>query len=242
MARRPGDKPSSARDPGSGRAGPAADGGETTVFVIDDDAAVRRGLRRLLRSAGYSVEEFSSAGEFLEREAPSRMGCVVLDVRMPRMTGIELFDRMVRSGSSLPVVFLTGHGDVPTGVHAIKEGAVDFLLKPVDDETLLGAIRTAVGRHAAMRAIEERSAAVHARLGGLTRREREVMEQVVRGLTNKVIAADLGISEKTVKVHRHRVMEKSGARSLAELVRLADEAVASPRAPGRPAHRERRRE
>jgi FixJ family two-component response regulator len=197
------------------------------VFVVDDDTSVRRSLRRLFRSAGYSVEEFASAGEFLERKTPSGTGCLVLDVRMPNMTGTELFDRLVRSGSSLPAVFLTGHGDVPTSVHAMKGGAADFLLKPVDAETLLRAVREAVGRHAALRALEEKQAAAHARLSRLSPREREVMERVARGLANKVIASDLGITEKTVKVHRHRVMEKTGTRSVAELVRLVDADAAS---------------
>jgi len=235
-------KPPPAREADSPAALPATAVGETTVVVVDDDASVRRSLRRLLRSAGYAVEEFSSAGEFLERGTPSGTACVVLDVRMPRMSGTELFDRMVRSGGSLPVVFLTGHGDVPTSVHAMKEGAVDFLLKPVDGGALLRAIREAIERHAAMHALEVKSAAVHERLAGLSPRERQVMEQVVRGLANKVIAADLGITEKTVKAHRHQVMEKTGARSVAELVRLADSDAASPRAAERPAPRNPRRE
>jgi RNA polymerase sigma factor (sigma-70 family) len=216
------------------------DAKQAMVFVIDDDASVRRSLRRLLRSSGYVVEEFASAGDFLQREKLSGTGCVVLDVRMPQMTGPELFDRMARSGYRLPVVFLTGHGDVPTSVHAMKDGAVDFLLKPVDADSLLHAIQDAIGRHAAQRGLEEESTAIHARLNRLSRREREVMEHVVRGQPNKLIAADLGISEKTVKVHRHRVMEKMGAGSLAELVRLAD--GPSPRATGDSAPPGKRRE
>ena len=196
--------------------------------MVDDDPSVRRGLRRLLRCAGYAVEEFASAAAFLERPDPSGTGCVILDVRMPRLSGPELFDRMVRSGSSLPVIFLTAHGDVPTGVRAMKEGAVDFLLKPVDDETLLRAVREAVARHAARRAREKEQEEVHGRLERLSPRERQVMADVVRGHPNKLIAADLGISEKTVKVHRHRVMEKTGAGSVAELVRLADADAARP--------------
>ena len=223
MVKRIGHKPPSDPPPGDlSAAEPAAEGGGTTVYLIDDDRSVRRSLRRLLRSAGYEVEEFSSAGEFLERKLPTGAGCLVLDVRMPGMTGTELFDRLVRSGSSLPVVFLTGHGEVATSVHAMKEGAVDFLLKPVDSDTFLRTIREAVERHAAVRAIERKRAEVHARLSRLSPREREVMEQVVRGLPNRIIATSLGITEKTVKVHRHRVMKKAGVRSVAELVRLAD--------------------
>jgi FixJ family two-component response regulator len=197
---------------------------QATVFVIDDDASARRSLRRLLSVSGYAVEEFASAVEFLERVKPTGTGCVILDIRMPHMTGPELFDRMARSGYSLPVIFLTGHGDVPTSVHAMKDGAVDFLLKPVDSELLLQAIEQAIGRHVAKRAQEIKSVALHTRLSALSRREREVMEHVVRGEPNKLIAARLGISEKTVKVHRHRVMEKTKAGSVAELVRLADAA------------------
>lgn len=222
MGRRVRDKSPPVRQSASRGTGPAAGTGETTVFVVDDDPSVRRSLRRLFRSAGYAVEEFVSAAEFLERESPSGIGCLVLDVRMPNMTGTELFDRLVRSGFSLPAVFLTAYGDVPTSVHAMKEGAVDFLLKPVDDETLLRAVREAVGRHAAIRALQDKRAAAHSRLSRLSAREREVMERVARGLANKVIASDLGIAEKTVKVHRHRVMEKTGTRSVAELVRLFD--------------------
>jgi len=198
---------------------------KATVFVVDDDASMRRSLRRLLQLSGYAVEEFASAGDFLQREKPSGTGCLLLDVRMPRMNGPELFDRMAQSGYSLPVIFLTGHGDVPTSVHAMKDGAVDFLLKPVDAEVLLPAIRDALDRHAARQAQETSKAAIHARLSALSPREREVMEHVVRGEPNKLIAASLGISEKTVKVHRHRVMEKMDAGSLADLVRLADAAA-----------------
>ncbi len=201
-----------------------ADGEKATVFVIDDDASVRRSLRRLLRLSGYAVEDFGSAAEFLRREKPAGAGCVILDVRMPHMSGPQLFDEFARSGYKLPVIFLTAHGDVPTSVHAMKDGAVDFLLKPVDAETLLQAVRDAVARQSASRAAEKAGAAIEALLERLSRREREVMERVVRGEPNKRIAAELGISEKTVKVHRHRVMEKMEAGSLAELVRLADAA------------------
>ena len=212
---------------------------QPTVFVIDDDASMRRSLKRLLRLSGYAVEEFASAVDFLQREKPSGTGCVILDVRMPRMTGTALFDRMTEFGYSLPVIFLTGHADVPTSVHAMKDGAVDFLLKPVDAEQLLPAIQDAIRRHSQRQAHEKSSAAIHERLATLSRREREVMDHVVRGDPNKRIAADLGISEKTVKVHRHRVMEKMQAGSLAELVRLADAASRRAAEDGPHASRER---
>ncbi len=212
---------------------------KATVFVIDDDASTRRSLRRLLRLSGYAVEEFASASDFLQRQTPAGACCLLLDVKMPHMTGPELFGRMLRSGSSLPVIFLTGHGDVPTGVHAMKDGAVDFLLKPVDSEVLLPAIRDAIRRHAARQAAEQATAAIDARLRTLSRREREVMEHVVRGDPNKLIAADLGISEKTVKVHRQRVMTKMEATSLPELVRLAGRAASPATAGDGPSGRSR---
>jgi FixJ family two-component response regulator len=215
-----------------------ADTKNATVFVIDDDTSVRRSLRRLLRLSGYEVEEFASADDFLERERPSGAGCVILDVRMPHMSGPQLFDHMAHSGYSLPVIFLTAHGDVPTGVHAMKDGAADFLLKPVDAESLLPAVGDAIRRHAEILTTERGRAAIEERLARLSPREREVMEHVVRGDPNKRIAGDLGISEKTVKAHRHRVMEKMEAGSLAELVRLAD--AASPRAAAKHRPRSRR--
>jgi FixJ family two-component response regulator len=193
-----------------------------TVYVVDDDASVRRSLKRLLVSAGYSVEPLASAQDFLRQAAPPGPACAVLDVRMPGMTGPQLFDRMAAGELSMPVVFLTGHGDVPTGVRVMKEGAVDFLLKPVDGKTLLRAVAEAVGRDALRQARDKERDSVRARLSSLSPREREVLADVVRGFPNKLTAADLGISEKTVKVHRHRIMEKTGVASLAELVRLVD--------------------
>lgn len=194
----------------------------TTVFVVDDDESVRSGLARLLRSGGWSVETFQSAREFLERISPGRTGCLVLDVRMPDMTGPELQDRMQELGMSLPIVFLTAHGDVPTSVRAMKRGAVDFLLKPVDAEMLLRTLAKAIDQH--MADLQRRRECEHMRdcLARLSRRERQVMESVISGCRNKEIAAQLGISEKTVKVHRGRVMQKMEVGSLAELVHLCD--------------------
>jgi RNA polymerase sigma factor (sigma-70 family) len=217
-----------------------ADAKRATVYVIDDDGALRRSLRRLLRLSGYEVEEFASAEEFLQRPTAEGPACVVLDVRMPRMTGTELFDRMAQRGDSPPVVFLTGHGDVPTSVHAMKGGAIDFLVKPVDAKSLLRAIEDAISFRAARLAREKAAAELRARLERLSPREREVMEHVVRGEPNKLIGAKLGISEKTVKVHRQRVMAKMEATSLAELVRLAG--AVPPRTPrGRAPSRPRAR-
>jgi len=194
------------------------------VYVVDDDAAVRRSLKRLLSTAGFAVETFGSADALLARGAPCGAACLVLDVRMPGMTGPQLFERMSECGLAMPVVFLTGYGDVPTGIRAMKGGAVDFLLKPVDGEALLRAVRDAIGRDAVRLQEAQEREDVRSRLSALSPRERQVLADVVRGLPNKLTAADLGISEKTVKVHRHRIMAKTGVGSLAELVRLVDAA------------------
>lgn len=200
---------------------------ETRVFVVDDDDSVRTGVQRLLRSAGWEVEAFASARQFLERPAYDGIGCLLLDVRMPSMTGPTLHDCLSRSGFNLPVIFLTAHADVPTGVQAMKKGAVDFLLKPVDEEVLLQAIGRAMCWHADESVRREQVQDTHSRLQRLSPRERQVMDHVVRGRMNKQIASDLGISEKTVKVHRAHVMEKMGIRSVAELVHLCDAAAVS---------------
>lgn len=205
---------------------------EATVFVVDDDASVRRSLARLLRAAGWNVEVLPTAREFLQRVPISKPGCVVLDVRMPEMTGPELHDRMRERELSLPVVFLTGHGDVPTSVQAMKRGAVDFLLKPVDAAVLLETIARAVEWHTVELAQQRGAQHVAACLARLTTREREVLDAVIKGYRNKQIAADLGISEKTVKVHRGRVMDKMEVRSVAELVRLCEIAGIGPKSLG----------
>jgi FixJ family two-component response regulator len=193
-----------------------------TVAVIDDDAPVRRGLRRLLQSAGYVVTEFDSGPRFLEHADAAALDCVILDVWLPGMSGSEVFENIERRGLGVPVVFLTAHDDVATGVRAIQRGAVDFLVKPAGERELLGAVRAAIDRRSERARRDGERQRVRSRLAALSSREREVMDHVVRGELNKVIAAELGISEKTVKVHRHRVMEKTGAASVAELVRLAD--------------------
>jgi FixJ family two-component response regulator len=191
---------------------------EAFVYVVDDDRSVRKGLARLLRSAGYTVETFSSAAEFLARERREGVGCLVLDVRMPGLDGMELQAELVARGFDLPIVFLTGHGDIPMSVQAMKQGAVDFLTKPVDDEALLDAVRQALRQCESRRAERREAEAVRARLRLLTSRELEVLRCVITGARNKRIAAHLGISEQTVKIHRGRVMKKLGLTTAAELL------------------------
>lgn len=191
-----------------------------TVFVVDDDAAVRRSLLRLLRACGWSVETFASADAFLERAPSAGCGCVLLDVDLPGTSGIEAHARLVDAGINLPVVFLTGKGDIPTSVYAIKHGAVDFLEKPVAEATLLEALGQAVRRQAVEAATRHTHDAARARLTRLSEREREVLERVLQGRLNKQIAYELGIAEKTVKAHRGRVMAKMEVATLAELVHL----------------------
>jgi FixJ family two-component response regulator len=181
---------------------------EEFVCVVDDDPSVRRGLTRLLRSAGHTVEAFSSATDFLGRERCEGAGCLVLDVRMPGLDGMELQAELAARGVDLPVVFLTGHGDIPMSVQAIKKGAVDFLTKPVDEQVLLNSVHEALQQHASRRAELRATEAVRERLRLLTSRELEVLRCVITGARNKRIAAHLGISEQTVKIHRARVMAK----------------------------------
>jgi FixJ family two-component response regulator len=192
------------------------------VSVVDDDPSVRRSLARLVKGAGYRVEAFASADEFLARPPEEGPACLLLDVRMPGLTGLDLQETRVAAHST-SIVFITGYRDVRASVKAMKGGAIDFLTKPVNDEELLSAIERAVARASAARREEDRIREVRERIKTLTRREAEVFALVVTGMLNKQIAADLGVSEKMVKVHRGRVMEKMRAGSLAELVRLADE-------------------
>lgn len=192
------------------------------VFLVDDDASVRKGVTRLLESAGYAVEAFASAREFLAREPYSGPCCLVLDVRMPGLTGLDLQETLAAAGRRIAIVFVTGHVDVPMSVRAMKGGAVDLLTKPVDSKDLMEAIQRAVTKDVRDRGEEDRTAEIQERVKLLTPREIEVFALVVTGMLNKQIAFKLGIAEKTVKVHRARVMEKMRARSVAELVRLAD--------------------
>jgi FixJ family two-component response regulator len=191
------------------------------VFVIDDEPDLRRALERLLQAEGFEVRSFGSAPDFLGQLADDDVGCIVLDVAMPGVDGLELQRRLAQGGAQLPIVFLTGHGDIPMSVQAIKAGAVDFLTKPVKRADLLRAVQAALDRAEAGRAIAQATAGLRARLARLTPREREVLEHVISGRLNKVIAARLGTTEQTIKVHRGRVMEKLGVGSVAELVRVA---------------------
>jgi len=192
------------------------------VFIVDDDPSVRKSLTRLLTSSGYGVEAFGSAREFLAREPHPGPSCLVLDVRMPGLTGLELQERLVAGGRRMSIVFVTGHVDVPKSVQAMKGGAVDLLTKPVDAKDLIAAVQRCLVKSAQDLSAETRVTEVQRRVKLLTAREVEVFALVVTGMLNKQIAAALGIGEKTVKVHRARVMEKMQAGSVAELVRLAD--------------------
>ena len=194
------------------------------VFVVDDDASVRKSLVRLIKAAGYEAEAFGSVGDFLARRPYDGPCCLVLDVRMPGLTGLDLQEALRAAGQRLSIVFITGYRDVPVSVKAMKGGAVDFLTKPVDERTLLGAIEQAVARTLADRRRQARLTEVQRRIATLTPREAAVFALVVTGMLNKQIGSELGIGEKTVKVHRARVMEKMHAGSLAELVQLAGEA------------------
>jgi FixJ family two-component response regulator len=195
---------------------------EAIVFIVDDDAAVRESLRNLIRSVGLRAELFTSAQEFLRSKRPDVPSCMVLDVRLPGLSGLDLQRRTTEAEMEIPIIFITGHGDIPMSVRAMKAGAVEFLTKPFRDQDLLDAIQQALERDRQARdqrtAIEE----LRSRFAFLTPREREVMVRVVAGLLNKQIGGELGTSETTVKIHRHQVMEKMGAGSLPELVRMAD--------------------
>ena len=191
------------------------------VWVVDDDESVRKALSRLIQSVGLDVETFPSAQAFLARDLSERASCLVLDVRMPGLNGLDLLEELRQAGLDIPVIFITGHGDVPMSVRAMKAGAVDFLEKPFNDQQLLDAIHQAIASDEQVRRERVERAEVQRRLETLTPREGEVLALVVTGLLNKQIGAELGTSEKTIKVHRARVMEKMQADSLPDLVRIA---------------------
>ena len=192
------------------------------VFVVDDDPSMRRSLETLLRSVGLDVRLFSSAQEFMQAKRPDAPGCLVLDVRLPGMSGLAFQEELAKTGVAIPVIFISGHGDVPMTVRAMKAGAAEFLTKPFDDQVLLDAVHAAIERDRARRRDAASLAVLMARYHQLTERERQVMKLVVAGGVNKQIAAELGLSLVTVKVHRGQVMRKMRAKSVAELVRMAD--------------------
>ena len=195
--------------------------GEPVVFVVDDDVSVREALKNLLRSVGLKVVTFSSADEFLSSEPPSAPSCLILDVRLPGLSGLDLQRQLVETNHAIPIVFITGHGDIPMSVRAIKAGAVEFLTKPFRDQDLLDAVRQALERDLGNRAREAETTELRKRYASLTSREREVLGLVLRGYINKQMAAEIGISEPTIKMHRSRLMDKMRADSLADLIRMA---------------------
>jgi len=198
------------------------------VFLIDDEPSVLKALARVIGATGFRTASFSSPQSFLEQYEPAARGCIVLDVSMPGFTGLELQQALIEKNCSLPIVFLTARGDIPTSVRAMKHGAVDFLTKPVDDNDLIAAVDRALAREATDHVRRAQITELQMRFSTLTSREQEVLGHVIAGRLNKQIAAVLGTTEKTVKVHRARVMEKMQAQSLAELVRLSGTAGISP--------------
>jgi FixJ family two-component response regulator len=200
---------------------------QPTVFIIDDDASVREALEDLFNSVGLGVEAFVSAQQFLQSKRPDAPGCIVLDVRLPGPSGLEFQRTLMKSGIFLPVIFISGHGDIPMSVEAIKAGAIDFLTKPLHEQRLLDAIQAGIERDRTRRAEEKNAVQLRERFDSLTPREQDVFLIVVTGRPNKQIAAELSLSEMTVKTHRGQIMRKMRAKSLVELVRMADALKAS---------------
>ncbi|MGB7952273.1 MAG: response regulator transcription factor [Candidatus Binatia bacterium] len=194
-----------------------------TVYIVDDDASFLKAVSRLLRAGGYAVQTFTSAADFLAALPPQATGCVVVDLQMPGQSGRDLQSVLAAADNPMPVIFLTGHGDIPTGVHAMRDGAVDFLTKPVKKENLIAAVERALARDAVERAQRSSIRALRDRFDQMTPREREVLVYVISGKLNKQIAFDLGASERTIKAHRARIMEKLNAQSVAELVRITEQ-------------------
>jgi len=196
------------------------DDSQSTVYIVDDDQAIRHAMELLMRSVGLKYEIFHSGDDFLSGYSGDRAGCLVLDIRMPGLGGLELQEKLNEMGSTLPIIFITGHGDVPMAVEAMQKGAIDFIQKPFRDQDLLDRIGEALRADQERRSEREEKASVQGRIEKLTNRERQVMDLVVTGKPNKVIAYELGVSQRTVEIHRARVMEKMQARSLADLVRM----------------------
>jgi FixJ family two-component response regulator len=201
-----------------------------TVYVVDDDEGVRKAVTRLLRAAGFEVHCFPLAAEYLAKDDRTQVGCLLLDVAMPGISGLDLQEALATTESERSIVFITGRGDIPKSVQAMKAGAIDFLTKPLDDEKLLAAVRLAIEKDQLARRARAERESIEQRLATLTQREREVLEHVVSGELNKQIAAKLGTVEKTIKVHRGRVMAKMGVDSVAELVRVTEQAGVRPAA------------
>jgi FixJ family two-component response regulator len=199
-----------------------------TVFIIDDDGGMRQAIQDLVESVGLRAESFATGEEFLREQRTSEPSCLVLDVRLPQMSGLDFQRKLAEIGVQIPIIFITAHGDIPMSVRALKSGAVEFLAKPFRDQDLLDAIQQAIQRDRAAREQQAEINELHERYGALTAREREVMTLVVSGMLNKHIAAKIGASEATVKIHRGHVMEKMQAGSLIELVRIADKLKLSP--------------
>lgn len=201
---------------------------DSVIYLVDDDMDALKGLRRHLEAAGYHVQAFDSARAFLARQPVDAPACLILDLKMPEVSGAELQEHLVAAGSDLPIIFLSGHADVPTTAKAMKRGAMDFLEKPADDQTLLNAVSAALKKSRESRALQAEVAQARAKLDTLTRREMDVFKRVITGALNKQIAQDLGVVEQTIKFHRGSVMEKLGAKSVADLVRLAAKAGVEP--------------
>jgi FixJ family two-component response regulator len=199
-----------------------------TIFVIDDDTSVRKSLSRLLRTLNFRVETYESGEHFLSREAYHGIGCIILDIRMPGLSGMDLHDELIRTQRALPIIFVTGHGDIPMSVRAMKKGAIDFLPKPFDEEDLLQALNKAIETDKKTKEEQKERNDTLTLVEQLTPREREIVPYIISGMLNKQIAFKLGISEKTVKVHRGRIMVKLGVESVADLVRLTEKAGIEP--------------